>query len=88
MNFTPTGSRVLLKVQDQETKTASGIYIPDNASQEKPQTADVVAIGCTVKDIKVGDKVMFAKYADSSSVKIDEQEYLVLKAKEIIGIFN
>jgi chaperonin GroES len=88
MKFTPTRSRVLLKVQDQETKTASGIYIPDNASKEKPQQATVVAIGDDVKDIKVGDKVLFAKYADSSDVKIDSEEYLVLKAKEIIGIFN
>ena len=57
MNFQPLGDRVLLKVQEVETKTASGIYIPENASQEKPTTAEVVAIGSEVKEVVVGDKL-------------------------------
>ncbi|RLA74821.1 MAG: co-chaperone GroES [Epsilonproteobacteria bacterium] len=88
MKFTPIGDRVLLKIKEQLTKTAGGIYIPDNASKEKPQLAEVVAIGSEVKAVKVGDKVLFAKYADSSDVKIDEKEYLVLKTKEILGIYK
>ncbi len=88
MKFTPIGNRVLLKVEEQLTKTAGGIYIPDNASKEKPQSATVQAVGSSVKDVKVGDKVLFAKYADSSEVKIDDDEYLVIKTKEILGIYN
>ncbi|OPX26273.1 MAG: co-chaperone GroES [Campylobacteraceae bacterium 4484_166] len=87
MKFTPIGDRVLLKIEEQLTKTAGGIYIPDNASKEKPQTAKVVAIGSEVKDVKVGEKVIFSKYADSADVKIDDVEYLVMKTKEILGKF-
>ena len=53
MDFTPLGDRVLLKVQEVETQTASGIYIPDNASKEKPTQAQVVAIGNDVKLVNV-----------------------------------
>ncbi len=87
MKFTPIGDRVLLKIEEQLTKTAGGIYIPDNASKEKPQTAKVIAIGSEVKDVKVGEKVIFSKYADSADVKIDDVEYLVMKTKEILGKF-
>ncbi|MFW2516831.1 co-chaperone GroES, partial [Aliarcobacter butzleri] len=54
MNFIPLGERVLVKRTEVEDKTASGIYIPDNA-KEKPQTAKVVGIGNKVEDVKVGD---------------------------------
>ena len=53
MNFKPLGDRVLVKVKEAETKTASGIIIPDNASKEKPTTAIVVAVSGDVEDIKV-----------------------------------
>ena len=56
MNFRPLGERVLVKRTEVENKTASGIYIPDNA-KEKPQTAQVVAIGNKVEDVKVGDTI-------------------------------
>jgi len=88
MNFQPLGDRVLVKVQEVETKTASGIYIPDNASQEKPTTAEVVAVGSEVKDVAVGDTIMYAKYAQSATVTIDTIEYLVMETKEILGKFE
>jgi len=88
MNFQPLGDRVLLKVQEVETKTASGIIIPDNASQEKPTTAQVVAIGSDVKDVVVGDTVIYTKFARSATVTIDTIEYLVMETEEILGKFE
>ena len=88
MNFQPLGDRVLVKVQEVETKTASGIIIPDNASQEKPTTAEVVAIGSEVKDIVVGDQVMYAQYARTATVAIAGTDYLVMETSEILGKFG
>jgi len=88
MNFQPLGDRVLLKVQEVETKTASGIYIPENASQEKPTTAQVVAIGSEVKDVSVGDTVIYTKFARSAEVKIDNEDYLVMETSEVLGKFE
>jgi chaperonin GroES len=88
MNFQPLGDRVLVKVQEVETKTASGIYIPGNASQEKPTNATVIAIGSEVKDIEEGDQVMFAQYSKTATVTIDGTDYLVMETNEILGKFK
>ncbi|MBT3280785.1 MAG: co-chaperone GroES [Campylobacteraceae bacterium] len=88
MDFTPLGDRVLLKVQEVETQTASGIYIPDNASKEKPTQAQVVAIGNDVKLVNVGDKVVYTKFARSASVTLDGNEYLVMETAEILGVMK
>ena len=88
MNFTPLGDRVLVKVQEIETKTASGIYIPDNASQEKPTQAEVIAIGNDVKDVKVGDNIVYTKFARTATVTLDNQDYLVMEVAEILGILK
>ncbi len=87
MALEPLGSRVLIKIQEAETKTASGLYIPDTA-QEKTQTGTVVAIG-EDKDIvvKAGQKVMYDKYA-GSSVKIEGAEHLIVKNDDIIAIIS
>jgi len=88
MNFQPLGDRVLVKVKEVETKTASGIIIPDNASQEKPTTAEVVAVGSEVKDIVVGDQVMYAQYARTATVSIAGTDYLVMETSEVLGKFG
>ena len=88
MNFTPLGDRVLVKVQEPETKTASGIIIPDNASKEQPTQATVVAIGPNVKHIAVDDTVIYAKFARTSPVEIDSTEYLVMEISEILGVLS
>ena len=84
MNFKPLGERVLVKRTEVENKTASGIYIPDNA-KEKPHTAEVVAIGSKVEDVKVGDVVVFEQYR-GSEIKIDGKDYLVLNIENVIGV--
>ena len=84
MNFRPLGERILVKRAEVENKTASGIYIPDNA-KEKPQTANVVAIGTKVEDIKVGDTIVFEQYR-GTEFKLDGQEYLILNLENVIGV--
>lgn len=86
MTIKPLGDRVLLKVVEAETKTASGLYIPETA-QEKTQTATVVAIGDD-KDlitVKTGDKVMYDKYA-GTTINIDDVDHLIIKMQDIIAI--
>ena len=88
MNFTPLGDRVLVKVQEPETKTASGIIIPDNASKERPTQAKVIAIGEDVKNVAVDDQVIYTQYAKTATVKLDEVEYLVMDESEILGVLG
>lgn len=93
MDFRPLGDRVVLKRIEAEQKTASGIIIPDTA-QEKPQQGEIVAVGAGARDdsgkivpleVKVGDIVLFGKWS-GTEIKLDGQEYLVMKESDIIGI--
>jgi len=89
MTFKPLGLRVLVERVEEESKTASGIIIPDNA-KEKPLTAKVIAVSKEVEEdeynsIKEGDTVVFAKYA-GSEITLDGKEYLVLNTDDILGI--
>ena len=88
MKVRPLADRVLVKTEKTESKTASGIIIPDTA-QEKTQTAVVIAVGDDKEKIKVaaGDRIMYDKYA-GTSIKIDDEEHLILKAGEIIAIIE
>lgn len=86
MNFKPLGKRVLVKRTEVENKTASGIYIPDNA-KEKPSTAQVVAIGDKVSDIQLKDKVVFGKYS-GSELTLEGVDYLILETKDILGVIK
>ena len=92
MKLKPLGDRVILKYQEAEEKTQSGIILPDSA-KEKPQEAVVVAVGdgtvCEGKNVqmqvKEDDRVIFSKYA-GTEVKIDEEEYTIVFQKDIIAI--
>ena len=88
MKIQPIGDRVLLKVEAAETKTASGLIIPDTA-QEKTQTGIVIAVGDDKDAIKVkkDDKVMFDKYA-GTTIKIDGVDHLIVKMQDIIAVIN
>lgn len=90
VNFKPLSDRVLIEPTAAETKTASGIIIPDNA-KEKPQEGLVVAVGNGKVDepmtVKVGDKVLYGKYS-GSELKIDGKEYLIAKEADILGILG
>ncbi|MGB5243055.1 MAG: co-chaperone GroES [Lutimonas sp.] len=88
LNITPLADRVIIKALEAETKTASGIIIPDSA-KEKPQQGIVVAVGKGTKDepitVKVGDKVLYGKYA-GTELKFDGTDYLIMRENEIFAI--
>lgn len=86
MNFKPLGERILVERLEEDTKTASGIIIPDNA-KEKPLMGVVKAIGSEVKDVKNGDKVVFGKYS-GTEVKLENTEYLILKLEDVLGVLS
>lgn len=84
MKIEPLGARVVIKPLEQETKTASGLFIPESA-KEKPQTGQVVAVGDD-EDIKlkVGDRILFAKYT-GTEFKLDGQDYLLMEYSDILA---
>ena len=88
MKVIPLADRVLLKTEKTESKTASGIIIPDIA-QEKTQIAVVIAVGDDKEKIKVkdGDRIMYDKYS-GTSIKIEGEDHLILKADDIIAIIK
>ena len=88
MKIKPIGDRVLVKMEEAEEKTASGLFIPQTA-QEKTQTGTVEAIGDDkdVITVKKGDKVMYDKYA-GTSVTIDGKEFLLVKMQDIMAIIE
>ncbi len=89
----PLGNRVVVEPTEQEDVTASGIYVPDSA-KEKPQQGVVLAAGPGDRDdkgnrialdVKVGDKVLFAKYA-GTELKLDGKKLLILRETDLLGI--
>lgn len=81
----PLGERVVVKALETETKTASGIYIPDSA-KEKSNTAKVVAIGtCEKIEVKVGETVLYNKFA-GTKVELDNEEFLILDINDILAV--
>jgi chaperonin GroES len=79
----PLADRVAAVREVAATKTASGIYLPDNA-KEKPVLAKVVAIGPDVKALKVGDKIVYKEYS-TTELKIDGTEYLIVKEEDVLA---
>jgi len=93
MNLRPLGDRVVVKPVEKEEKTKSGIVLPDTA-KEKPQEGIVEAVGTgrildngtkVPMELKVGDKVLYAKYA-GNEFKIDEIEYLIVSEKDVLAV--
>ncbi len=95
MALRPLHDRVIVKRLDNERTTASGIVIPDSAA-EKPDQGEVIAVGPGKRtedgkllpmDVKVGDKVLFGKYA-GQTVKVDDEEVLVIREDEILAVIQ
>jgi chaperonin GroES len=84
MNFRPIGKRVLVQRTKAEEKTASGIILVDSA-KEKPNQAEVKAIGSEITEIKVGDTIVFEQYR-GTEFTLDGVDYLVLEIENIIGV--
>ncbi|HHW99506.1 MAG TPA: co-chaperone GroES [Firmicutes bacterium] len=93
MNLQPLADRIVVKAIAQEEKTKSGIVLPDTA-KEKPQEGEVLAVGPgkvadngsrIPMEVKVGDRVIYSKYA-GTEVKVDGEEYLVLRESDVLAI--
>jgi chaperonin GroES len=95
MKIRPLHDRIIVKRMEEERKTASGIVIPDSAT-EKPDQGEVIAVGPGKKDdsgktiamdLKVGDRVLFGKYA-GQGVKIEGEEVLVMREEDVMGVIE
>ncbi len=95
LNLRPLGERVIVRALPQEEKTKSGIYLPDTA-KEKPQQGEVMAVGngkvtddgkTIAMNVKTGDKVLYGKYS-GTEVKIEGEEFLIIKESEILAILS
>ena len=92
MTIKPLSDRVVLKNVEMEETTASGIVLPGSA-KEKPQMAEIIAVGPgglvdgkeVVMNVKVGDKVIYSKYA-GTEVKVDKTEYIIVRQSDILAI--
>ena len=88
MTIKPLADRVLIEPKEAETKTASGIFIPDTA-KEKPLQGTVIAVGNGKKDepltVKVGDSVLYGQYS-GTEIKLDGKTYLMMRESDIYGI--
>jgi chaperonin GroES len=93
MKFRPLHDRVVVRRVESEERTAGGIIIPDTA-KEKPQEGEVIAVGPGARDeagklipldVKAGDRILFGKWS-GTEVKIDGQEYLIMKESDVMGI--
>lgn len=88
LNIKPLADRVLVEPLEAETKTASGIIIPDTA-KEKPQKGNVVAVGAGTKDnpitVKVGQTVLYGKYS-GTELKLDGNDYLIMRESDILAV--
>lgn len=95
LSVRPLHDRILVRRMAEEEKTAGGLIIPDTA-KEKPQRGEVVATGkgriledgkVLPLEVKVGDKVLFSKYG-GTDLKLDGQEFLMIKEEDVLGVFN
>ena len=79
----PLGDYVFAVGEEAETKTASGIYLPEKAA-EKPKTAKVVAVGPNAKQVKVGSRIVYKSYS-TTDVKVEGSEYILVKEEDILA---
>jgi chaperonin GroES len=93
LSFSPLHDRVLVRRIEGEEKTKGGLIIPDSA-KEKPQEGEVVSVGAGAKDesgaritmdVKAGDKILFGKWS-GTEIKLDDEELLIMKESDILGI--
>jgi len=96
MNLRPLADLVIVRASSKEEKTASGIILPDTVDKERPEQGEVIAVGPgkyseagmrVAMDIKVGDTVVFKKYAPDE-VKIGDEEYLVVAESDIMAVIG
>ncbi|HEV2412399.1 MAG TPA: co-chaperone GroES [Candidatus Saccharimonadales bacterium] len=83
VNIKPLNDRIVAQPVQSQAKTASGLYLPDSA-REKSQVAKVVAVGSSVKSVKVGDNILYREYS-ATEFQMDSEKYLVIKEEDILA---
>jgi len=95
MKIRPLYDRIVVKRIDEQETTRSGIIIPDSA-QEKPQEAEVIAVGhgkrledgkLVALDVKAGDRILFGKYS-GNEIRLDDEEYLIMREDDVLGVLE
>lgn len=90
MNVKPLADRILIEPKEAETKTASGLFIPDTA-KEKPQEGKVIAVGPGKKDepmeVKAGDVVLYGKYA-GTEINVDGKAYMIMRQLDVLAVLS
>ncbi len=79
----PLADYIVAQAEEAATKTASGLYLPDNAA-EKPKTAKVIAVGKDAKQVKAGDRIVYKSYS-TTEVKVGSEEYILVKEEDILA---
>ncbi len=82
----PLGDYVVAQAEEAQTKTAAGLYLPEK-SAEKPKTAKVLAVGTDVKQVKVGDRILYKSYSPTE-VKVGGDEYILVKEEDVLATVN
>ena len=83
VNIQPLAEYVVAQEEQPETKTASGLYLPDKAA-EKPKIAKVLAVGKDVKQIKVGDRIVYKSYS-TTEVRLGADDYMLVKEEDVLA---
>lgn len=79
----PLADYVVAVAEEAESKTASGLYLPE-AAKEKPKTAKIVSVGKAVKELKIGEKIIYKTYS-TTEVKVGSQEYILVKEEDVLA---
>jgi chaperonin GroES len=79
----PLGDYIVAEAEAAQTKTASGLYLPDSAT-EKPKIAKVVAVGKLAKNLKAGDRILYKGYS-TTDVKVEGKEYILVKEEDVLA---
>jgi len=83
VNIQPLADYVVAQQEEAETKTASGLYLPDKAT-EKPKIAKVLVVGKDVKQVKVGDRIIYKSYS-TTELKMGKEEYILIKEEDLLA---
>jgi chaperonin GroES len=83
VNIQPLSDYLVAKQESADSKTASGLYLPEN-SQEKPKVAKVLAVGKDVKKLKINDKIIYKSYS-TTDVKLGSEEYIIVKEEDVLA---
>jgi chaperonin GroES len=79
----PLADNIVAQAEEVATKTASGLYLPDSAT-EKPKTAKVVAVGPLARQVKVGDKIIYKSFS-TTDIKVGKEEYIIVKEEDVLA---